>query len=125
MKENQALLKHTQIKGLDPAKPYFDLVSEEMRLLPTDAEFVDVIHTNSGEIWNGALSLPEPVGQVDFYPNGGSHQAGCTEVCIGTSCIGIDLVDLFGEYYLLTNSLFNHRHCHCLAHRIQPEIPKV
>ena len=78
-----------------------------MRLLPTDAEFVDVIHTNSGEIWNGALSLPEPVGQVDFYPNGGSHQAGCTEVCIGTSCIGIDLVDLFGEYYLLTNSLFN------------------
>ena len=78
-----------------------------MRLLPTDATFVDVIHTNSGEIWNGALSLPEPVGQVDFYPNGGSHQAGCTEVCIGTSCIGIDLVDLFGEYYLLTNSLFN------------------
>ena len=106
-KKIQLYLKRTQIKGLDPAKPYFDLVSEEMRLLPTDAEFVDVIHTNSGEIWNGALSLPEPVGQVDFYPNGGSHQAGCTEVCIGTSCIGIDLVDLFGEYYLLTNSLFN------------------
>ena len=34
--------------GLDPAKPYFDLVSEERRMLPTDAEFVDVIHTNSG-----------------------------------------------------------------------------
>ena len=84
--------------GLDPAKPYFDLVSEEARLLPTDATFVDVIHTNSGEIWDGALSLPEPVGQVDFYPNGGSHQAGCTAVCIGSSCINIDLVDLFGNY---------------------------
>ena len=57
-----------------------------------------MIHTNSGEIWDGALSLPEPVGQVDFYPNGGSHQAGCTAVCIGSSCINIDLVDLFGNY---------------------------
>ena len=52
--------------GLDPAKPYFDLVGEERRMLPTDAEFVDVIHTNSGDLLHGAVSLPEPVGKFIF-----------------------------------------------------------
>ena len=87
---------HTKLlKGLDPAKPYFDIVGEERRLQPTDAEFVDVIHTNSGGLLDAAVSLPEPVGQVDFYPNGGTHQAGCTELCIGWACIDFNLLDFF------------------------------
>ena len=56
---------------MDPAKPYFDLVSIDKRIQPTDAKFVDIMHTNSGELWNGAVSFPDPLGQVDFYPNGG------------------------------------------------------
>ena len=35
-------------------------------MLPTDAEFVDVIHTNSGDLLHGAVSLPEPVGKSIF-----------------------------------------------------------
>jgi len=100
--------KIARVTGLDPAKPYFDLVSEERRMLPTDAEFVDVIHTNSGDLLHGAVSLPEPVGQVDFYPNGGSHQAGCTEICIGGfSCIGFDLID-----FILGGGACSHKRAH-------------
>ena len=81
--------------GLDPAKPYFDVVSVDKRIQSTDAIFVDIIHTNSGELWQGAVSFPDALGHVDFYPNGGSHQIGCTDVCIGESCINIDFIDFF------------------------------
>ena len=57
--------------------PWFDLVSEDHRIQSTDADFVDIIHTNSGNLIVGDLSFPDPLGQVDFYPNGGSHQNGC------------------------------------------------
>ena len=56
---------------------------------------MDVIHTNSGTLLDAAVSLPEPVGQVDFYPNGGTHQAGCTDLCIGWACINWDFIDFF------------------------------
>ena len=67
----------------------------DKRIQSTDAIFVDIIHTNSGELWEGAVSFPDALGQVDFYPNGGSHQKGCTDVCIGDSCINIDFIDFF------------------------------
>lgn len=92
--------KLARITGLDPAKPYFDLVSKDQRLQNTDATLVDVIHSNSGFIWEGGLSMPEPMGTIDFYPNGGLHQPGCAEFCLGSACIDIDVIDLlmFGEY---------------------------
>ena len=40
-----------------------------------DADFVDIIHTNSGNLWEGCLSFAKNLGHVDFYPAGGSHQA--------------------------------------------------
>jgi hypothetical protein len=52
--------------ALDPAKPIFEIRSNEERLDAGDAEFVQVIHTASG-----FLSFLEPVGHADFYPNGG------------------------------------------------------
>jgi pancreatic triacylglycerol lipase len=42
-----------RITALDAAKPYFDGLSTEVRLNPSDALFVDAIHTDNGiEIMN-------------------------------------------------------------------------
>ena len=35
-------------QGLDPALPYFETAEPDERILPTDADLVDIIHTNSG-----------------------------------------------------------------------------
>lgn len=72
-------LLHTSYKniliGLDPALPGFLGAEIDSRLDPSDATFVDVIHTCSG-----ALGYPFNLGTVDFYPNGGQRgQPGCIE----------------------------------------------
>jgi len=35
-------------QGLDPALPYFETAEPDEKILPTDADLVDIIHTNSG-----------------------------------------------------------------------------
>ena len=45
------LPKLARITGLDPAQPAFDLAGPAGRLDKGDAEFVDVVHTNSGMLW--------------------------------------------------------------------------
>ncbi|CAF0985610.1 unnamed protein product, partial [Brachionus calyciflorus] len=64
-------IKIQRITGLDPAGPLFRNVTKEDRLDKTDADLVDVIHTDS------ILGLDEPIGHKDFYPNGGETQKGC------------------------------------------------
>ncbi|XP_063614992.1 inactive pancreatic lipase-related protein 1-like, partial [Penaeus indicus] len=66
-----------RITGLDPAGPEFYNQPEENRLDPSDAIFVDVIHTNAGSVLESCVGLELPTGHVDFYPNGGDHQPGC------------------------------------------------
>lgn len=62
-----------RISGCDPAGPLFFLTSPSNRLDSSDAVFVDVIHTDS--LKYGYIL---PVGDVDFYPNGGvASQPGC------------------------------------------------
>ena len=64
-----------RITGLDPARQ--DFVDDlSRRLSKADAELVDVIHTNGGDE-TGYFSFIEPMGHVDFYPNGGEHMPGC------------------------------------------------
>lgn len=64
------------ITGLDPAYPTFNSRPKSMKLDKGDAEFVDVIHS-----CGGYLGYAEPLGHVDFYPNGGSFfQPGCVNV---------------------------------------------
>lgn len=74
--------KHTdwiinRITGLDPAQPCFRNTDSSIHLDKTDAPFVDVIHTNGKLLSHLGLGLPEPIGHVDFYPNGGKSQPGC------------------------------------------------
>ncbi|KAI4503412.1 hypothetical protein M0802_001634 [Mischocyttarus mexicanus] len=63
-----------RITGFDPALPGFQLLaSDDTRLDSTDAIFVDVIHS-----CGGILGHLQPLGNVDFYPNGGTAvQPGC------------------------------------------------
>jgi len=86
--------KIPRITGLDPAEPGFDLAFPSRRLDKEDAEFVDVIHTNSGMIWEGCLSITKPIGHMDFYPGGGKHQPGCKDICIGEDCTHNNINDL-------------------------------
>ncbi|XP_018009373.1 pancreatic triacylglycerol lipase isoform X2 [Hyalella azteca] len=69
--------KLDRVTGMDPAAPLFEEVDASQRINPNSARFVDIIHTNAGSLVDGCLGMIEPVGQVDFYPNGGSHQVGC------------------------------------------------
>ncbi|XP_008204675.1 pancreatic triacylglycerol lipase-like isoform X2 [Nasonia vitripennis] len=68
-----------RITGLDPAKLCFENSEENLKLDKGDAPFVDVIHTNAKNSLTEGLSLFKPIGHLDFYPNGGKHQPGCTE----------------------------------------------
>ncbi|KAK8784521.1 hypothetical protein V5799_009114 [Amblyomma americanum] len=64
-----------RITGLDPAGPLFE--NPNISLSSSDVTFVDVIHTNGGPINDLKFGRKNPMGHVDFYPNGGSDQPGC------------------------------------------------
>jgi len=100
--------KVARVTGLDPAKPMFEAATEKGRIDKGDAEFVDIIHTNSGNLWDGCLSFPEALGHIDFYPGGGSHQPGCTEICFGATCTNATIDDLIkgGCSHTRANSYF-------------------
>lgn len=66
-----------RITGLDPAEPYFEGHHVDARLDPTDAKFVDVIHTDVNSIFAMGFGSKDPMGHVDYYPNGGHDQPGC------------------------------------------------
>ncbi|KAK6629854.1 hypothetical protein RUM43_003675 [Polyplax serrata] len=62
-----------RITGLDPAFPLYIFQGDVGHLAKSDAKFVDVIHTDGG-----VFGFPNPIGHVDFYPNGGiALQPGC------------------------------------------------
>ncbi|XP_050298257.1 lipase member H-A-like isoform X2 [Anthonomus grandis grandis] len=61
-----------RITALDPAGPLFNNNPIEERLDSSDADFVDVIYTNSG-----VFGMKYSVGHLNFWPNGGTKQPGC------------------------------------------------
>ncbi|KAM8780302.1 LOW QUALITY PROTEIN: pancreatic lipase-related protein 3 [Rhynchonycteris naso] len=70
-----------RITGLDPAGPYFHNTPNEVRLDPSDANFVDVIHTNAVHfLFEFGAGTINACGHLDFYPNGGKHMPGCGEL---------------------------------------------
>ncbi|XP_019628277.1 PREDICTED: pancreatic triacylglycerol lipase-like isoform X2 [Branchiostoma belcheri] len=69
-----------RITGLDPAEPYFQGTDPIVRLDPTDAQLVDVIHSDGGFFFTSlGLGMYDPVGHLDFYPNGGIEMPGCDQ----------------------------------------------
>jgi len=66
-----------RISGLDPSAPYFEFKHVDVRLDPTDASFVDVIHTDTETIKVKGVGTKQPLGHLDFYPNGATFQPGC------------------------------------------------
>ncbi|CAG9862325.1 unnamed protein product [Phyllotreta striolata] len=67
-----------RISGLDPAEPHFAKAGPPVRLDRTAAKYVDVIHTDASQFIRGGLGIVESIGHVDYYPNGGTDQPGCT-----------------------------------------------
>jgi len=67
-----------RITGLDPAAPeYYEATASE-RLGKEDATFVEIIHSNACNLLDFCVGLVKEIGHVDYYPNGGDHQPGCT-----------------------------------------------
>uniref|UniRef100_H2Z682 PLAT domain-containing protein n=1 Tax=Ciona savignyi TaxID=51511 RepID=H2Z682_CIOSA len=77
------------ITGLDPAGPYFENTPPEVRLDPTDATFVDVIHTDAEKLVDFGFGINQVSGHVDFWPNDGIEQPGCDQNALST-IVGID-----------------------------------
>lgn len=69
-----------KLTGLDPAGPLFEFQDPRARLDRSDAKFVDVIHSNGETLILGGLGAAQPLGHVDFYPNGGRVQHGCSNL---------------------------------------------
>ncbi|XP_055538344.1 pancreatic triacylglycerol lipase-like [Wyeomyia smithii] len=57
--------------GLDPAGPLFSLGQPDL-LTSNDAQYVEAIFSNAG-----LLGFNLPLGDANFYPNGGRSQPGC------------------------------------------------
>lgn len=70
-----------RITAMDPAEPYFkDTFDNSKRLDRSDATFVDVIHTDGADFnFLQGYGIQDPIGHLDFYPNGGVDQPGCTD----------------------------------------------
>ena len=62
------------IPGLDPAGLWHTNVDAAFRLDKSDAQYVDVIHT---DMKGFGTSRSGTVGHIDFFPNGGDNQPGC------------------------------------------------
>ena len=119
------LISYISQIGLDPAEPYFQYLPEHVRLDPTDAKFVDAVHTDckpSSRYINGSskrslldplfdcplnfpifvagIGLVQPVGHLDFYPNGGREQPGCELIDVPLTAITSDVITAGRELFV-------------------------
>ena len=62
-----------RITGLDPAAPDFE------NMPPSNRLDKHVIHSDTKSlIFNNGVGMSQPIGHIDFYPNGGFYQPGCS-----------------------------------------------
>ncbi|XP_025056568.1 lipase member H isoform X3 [Alligator sinensis] len=76
-----------RITALDPAGPLFRGKPHSERLDPSDAQFVDVIHSDID-----GLGYREALGHIDFYPNGGTDQPGCPQTIFSVYHYFVDVI---------------------------------
>lgn len=63
-----------RITGLEPARPFFEGNILKEHLEETDAVFVDIVHSDTGD-----LGWSSHIGHADFWPNKGvAGQPYCT-----------------------------------------------
>nr|CAI5861502.1 unnamed protein product [Callosobruchus analis] len=66
-----------KITGLDPSGPRFDGMPDIVKLNPTNARYVEIIHTDA---YNGrSQGTKEVLGHSDFFVNNADSQPGCKE----------------------------------------------
>uniref|UniRef100_A0A8C3LN49 Triacylglycerol lipase n=1 Tax=Chrysolophus pictus TaxID=9089 RepID=A0A8C3LN49_CHRPC len=86
-----------RITGLDPAGPLFQYTPPMVRLDPSDAKFVDIIHTHAGHLFfDFAPGILQTCGHLDFYPNGGKKMPGCRQLRVPPAVRNIN--DLMRTY---------------------------
>lgn len=85
------------IVGLDSAKPDFD--HPDRRLASTDADYVQVIHTDTD-----CGSVSEHIGHASFFPNWGRDQPGCESA---DTAITLTTCDHYRAVYLFVESIRN------------------
>ncbi|KAG5669066.1 hypothetical protein PVAND_016966 [Polypedilum vanderplanki] len=87
-----------RITGLDPAKPYFEFTHPIVRLDPSDAKFVDIVHTDSGFFIHNSFGIKQEIGHLDFYLNDGENQPSCKNTSISDiTCHHAKSIDYFIE----------------------------
>lgn len=96
-----------KIIGLDPANPLFSMGSPNERIAVGDARSVETIVTNGG-----GLGFSAPLGDGNFYPNGGRSQPGC-----GWDLAGTCAHSRAHEFYLESlNSIYHFYSDNCLSY---------
>nr|XP_045624520.1 pancreatic triacylglycerol lipase-like [Procambarus clarkii] len=106
-----------RITGLDPAGLTYRNVPAEQRIDSSDADYVDILHTNGcynfWDPWRDCYGLNENLGHSDFWPNGGEHQPACRQANGEYGCDHMMAYKYFLESldYGIDSTLFLARNC--------------
>ncbi|XP_060083640.1 inactive pancreatic lipase-related protein 1-like [Ylistrum balloti] len=118
-----------RISGIDPAGPSFEGYPPETVLDPTDANFVDILHTDARDLFvlgHPGFGAKSRMGHADFYVNGGHSQPGCpstmnqqlglivtgsVDVFMNMGCSHIRAVNLYIESINIRKCKFTSYNC--------------
>lgn len=114
-----------RITGLDPAGPYFENTDPRVRLDPTDAAFVDVIHTDGSHNLLLGLGTLQRMGHVDFFPNGGYDQPKCPKTSGKLMHLILQLGAMNVEGFMATSLCSHMAAVHFFTDTIRNQCPYV